>query len=170
MALHAAASGITTALTSEDAEGVEDRALVPLWAAFTGAKPLGRGLPISLGLDHSADDSPQLLVSLAIFDDKSEISFPPDTMNLLSISSNSVTADELARLALEAVDAGCALEGVVVVNPDPTDSTSGLIANDTLRLLPTRPRTEGGVDEPVVLTAHTSNALGSSERLSSREG
>ena len=51
-----------------------------------------------------------------------------DTVNLLSISPDCVTADELAQLALEAADGGFALDGVVVVNPDPSDTTSGLLA------------------------------------------
>jgi capsular polysaccharide biosynthesis protein len=170
LALHAAASGIPTVLAPEDPDEPGDRSLVPLWAAFTGAEPLGRGLPFTVGLEHIADDPPQLLVSLVLFDGTSELAFPPDTMNLLSISSNFVTADELAHLALEAVDTGCALEGVVVVNPDPADNTSGLVANDTLRLLPSRARVDAGEGDPVILAAHTGNAHASPERLSSREG
>ena len=38
-------------------------------------------------------------------------------MNVLSVSPNFLTADELAQLALAATDHGSVLEGVVVVNP-----------------------------------------------------
>ena len=170
LALHAAASGIPTALVPEDTLVPEDRSLVPLRAAFTGTEPVGRGLPFSIGLNDMGDDPPQLLVSVTVFDGTSAILAPSDTMNLLSISPNFVTADELAQLALEAVDAGSALDGVVVVNPDPTDNTSGQIADDTLRVLPSGPRADGGDNGVVHLGSRTSNANGSPERLSSREG
>ena len=71
--------------------------------------------------------------------------------------------------ALEASDGGSALDGVVVVNPDPSDTTSGLIAPDALRLLPTDAPTNGADNELVRLEALTTNANGSPERLSSRE-
>ena len=63
-------------------------------------------------------------------------------MNLLSISPNFVTADELAQLALAAADSGFVLDGVVVVNPDPTDNTTGSMKDDTVRLLPSPVRTD----------------------------
>ena len=63
---------------------------------------------------------------------------PSDAVNLLSVSANVVTDEELAHLALQATDSGLVLEGVVVVNPDPSDNTTGLIKNDTVRLLPSR--------------------------------
>jgi capsular polysaccharide biosynthesis protein len=169
LALHAAASGTPTALVPEDTAEPEDRSLVPLRAAFTGAEPVGRGLPFTIGLDDMGDDPPQLLVSIAIFDGKSATFGPSDGMNLLSISPSFVTADELAHLALEAADAGSALDGVVVVNPDPTDNTTGLIADDTLRVLPSGASAEGGHNGPARLGPRISNANGSPERLSSQE-
>ena len=142
---------------------------MPLWAAFTGAEPLGGGLPITLGLKDFGDDRPQLLLSIVVFDGKTDISSRPDTVSLLSISSNVVTADELAHLALKAFDSGSTLEGVVVVNPEPTDNTSGMLADATLRLLPARAGTDAGDDELVHLGARTSEIAVSPERLSSRE-
>ena len=47
---------------------------------------------------------------------------------LLLVSSGFVTALDLARLALAAADAGRQLCGVVVVNPDRGDASSGLVA------------------------------------------
>jgi capsular polysaccharide biosynthesis protein len=169
LAMHAAASGVSTALISEDPGQSEDRALVALWAAFTGAEPLGRGLALSLGPKDIGDDPPQLLVSIAVFDGKSEIAAPPDTVNLLSISSNRVTADELAHLALQAVDGGSTLEGVVLVNPDPIDNTSGVLPDDTLRLLPSRADADPDDDDLVNLGIRPSEANASPELLSSRE-
>ncbi len=169
LALHAAASGISTVLVAENALELQDRSLVPLWAAFTGAEPLGRGLPITLGLKDFGDDPPQLLVSIVVFDGKSDISARPDTVNLLSVSSNVVTADELAHLALKAFDGGSTLEGVAVVNPEPTDNTSGILADVSLRLLPARAGADAGDDELVHLGARTGETKVSPERLSSRE-
>jgi hypothetical protein len=63
----------------------------------------------------------------------------------LSISPNFVTADELARLVLAAADSGFVLDGVVVVNPDQTDNTTGSMRDDTLRLLPSPARTANGI-------------------------
>jgi hypothetical protein len=72
-------------------------------------------------------------------------------VNLLSISANVVTDEELAHLALQATDSGLVLDGVVVVNPDPTDNTTGFIKNDTVRLLPSRAGADGSDPELVQL-------------------
>ncbi len=88
-------------------------------------------------------------------------------MNLLSISADFVTADQLAQLALEASNGGSGLDGVVVVNPDPSDNTSGLIATDPLRLLPSEAPRNGAVSDLVRLEALTTgNGM---PELSSRE-
>ena len=139
-----------------------------LRAAFTGAEPVGRGLPFSVGPNVKGPDAAQLVVSMVVFDGESVTLAPSNTVNLLSISPDCVTADEVARLALEAADGGSALDGVVVVNPDPSDTTSGLIATDTLRLVPTDAPRNGTANELVRLEAlPTSN--GSPERYWSRE-
>ena len=103
-----------------------------------------------------------------MFDGGSATLAPSNTVNLLSISPDWVTADEVAQLALEAADGGFALDGVVVVNPDPSDTTSGLITTDALRLVPTDAPRNGTTNELVRLEALTSSN-GSPERLSSRE-
>jgi len=43
----------------------------------------------------------------------------------LALSSGFATAEELARVSIAAADAGQRIEGIVVVNPDPGDSTTG---------------------------------------------
>lgn len=168
LALHAAASGIPTALAPEYPLELGYKSLLPLWAAFTGAEPVGRGLPLSIG-QNQGDDEPQLLVSILVFDGTLDIPSSPDTVNLLSISSNVVTADELAQLALKAVDGGGALDGIVVVNPESSDKTSGLLADDTIRLMPPPFHADGGNDDPVLFVARTNSANGSPERVSGRQ-
>ena len=89
-----------------------------------------------------------------------------DALNLLSISPNFVTADELAQLALAAADSGFVLEGVVVVNPDPTDNHDRL---DEGRHGPSAavrvPVPMPVSDEEVHLGARTSQTGNSPERL-----
>ncbi len=140
LALQAAGSGTPTALFLEDPIVPGGTSLAPLRAAFTGAQPVGRDLPITLGLGDTDEAPFTLIVTVAIFDGNSANLTSSDAINLLSISPNFVTADELARLALAAADSGFVLDGVVVVNPDPTDNTTGSMRDDTLRLLPS-PRT-----------------------------
>ena len=167
LALHAAASGSPTALVPENPPALDDRPLVTLRAAFTGAEPVGRGLPFTIGPNVETADA-QVVVSMVVFDGDPATLSTSNTMNLLSISSDSVTADQLAQLALVAADGGAGLDGVVVVNPDPSDNTSGLIATDPLRLLPSEAPANGAVSEVVRFETLTA-AYGSPERLSSRD-
>ena len=82
-------------------------------------------------------------------------------MNLLSISANVVTDEELAQLALQAADSGLVLEGIVVVNPDPSDNTTGFMKTDTVRRLPSRAGAEGDDPELVVWdSCHAKPMLG----------
>jgi hypothetical protein len=147
LALQAAISGMPTALISEDITDLGDRSLAPLRAAFTGANPVGRGLPFTIGLSDSTQ--PQLVISLVVFDSKSANLTSSDAMNLLSISPNFATSDDLAQLALAAADSGFVLDGVVVVNPDPNDNTPGSMQDDAVRQLPSPPSTDLGDDELV---------------------
>ena len=111
---------------------------------------------------------PMLVVSVVVFDGESMTLTPSNAVDILSISPDFVTADQVARLALEAADGGSALGGVVVVNPDPSDTTSGRVATDALRLVPTESQRNGAISELVPLEALTTSN-GSPERLSSRE-
>ena len=144
LALQAAASGTPTVLVAEAASESEDHSLTQLRAAFATAEPVNPGLPLTLGLNDTGQDPPELVVSLVVFHDNSTVLTPSDAVNLLSISADVVTAEELAQLALQVADSGSVLEGIVVVNPDPSDNTTGLIKVDTVRRLPSRTGAEGG--------------------------
>ena len=169
LALFAAASGTPTALIPKDPIMHEDRSLTPLRASFAGAEPPGRGSPFTIGLDDLGEHLPQLLVSVAVFNGESTAPVPAGTVTLLSISPNFVTADELAQLALHTADCGSAVDGVVVVNLDPSDTTSGVVADDTLRSLRSAARTDDEDRDLVRLRARTNTVNGSSDRLSSSE-
>lgn len=55
--------------------------------------------------------------------------------NVLSVSAGEATRGDLARLALTLTDTGAFLEGIVVVNPLPHDSTAGVASNGVSHLL-----------------------------------
>ena len=69
----------------------------------------------------------------------------PDTMRttttLLGVSAGAATADQLARVAVNAAIDGREIVGILVANPEPTDSTTGQISQQTQPIrhrLPTR--------------------------------
>jgi capsular polysaccharide biosynthesis protein len=67
---------------------------------------------------------------------------------LLAVSSGAVTSESLAMLALAASDAGQPIEGILMVNPDPADSTTGSVVADADwrgLLLDTSPRATSSV-------------------------
>jgi hypothetical protein len=130
---------------------------------------VGRGLPIICEPNDKSDGPTPFQVSIVVFNDESSTLAPADTINLLSISPDSVTADQVARLALAVADSGSGLDGVVVVNPESADITSGLITDEGLRLVPSDVPTNEGDYETVRLEALTKNVNGSAKRLSSRE-
>ena len=166
LAVHSASSGTPTAIATGDSSSSTDRSLLSLRAAFAGAQRVGRGLPLKVDLGDT--DEVQVLVSIEVFDGSSSDVSSSDAMNLLSISPNFVTADELAQLSLAAADRGFALDGVVVVNPDPNDNTTGSMKDDTVRLLPTPARTDSD-DELVHLGARASQGGSSQGRFNRQE-
>jgi capsular polysaccharide biosynthesis protein len=168
LAQHAAASGIPTVLVPETPPESEDRSLTALRAAFTSAEPVNRGLPLTLGQKDTGTDLADLVVSLVVFKGNSTVLTPSDAANLLSISANVITDEELAQFALQASDSGLAIEGVVVVNPDPSDNTTGLIRHDMVRRLPSRAGADGGDHEVVHLGGLTNRASAWQPRESHR--
>lgn len=169
LALHAAASGIRTALVPEVPSESKDRSLAALWAAFTSGEPVTRGLPLTLALNDVEQDSPELIVSIAVIQSNTTALTPSNAVNLLSITPNAVSAEELAQFALQSSDRGLTLEGVVVVNPDPSDSTTGTAKTDPVRLLPSRPDTNAAEHELLHLGGLAQRASGSADRLPRRE-
>lgn len=165
LALLAAASGTPTTILSEEPVATGGNSLGSLRAVFTGAEPVGRGLSLTLGLGDTDEAQSDLVVRVAVFDGTPANMPSSEATNLLSISPNFVTADELAQLALAAADRGFVLDGVVVVNPDPTDNTTGSIRGHAVRLLPSAGRADAGSEEGGPFGARTSQAGSSPERL-----
>jgi len=133
LALHAAVNGIRTSLAPGDRPELDHGSLVALRAAFTGDEAVGQGLPLTVGAAGVAGGPLQLLVTVVVLDRTSSTVTPSDALNVISVSPNVLTADELAQLALAATDHGSVLEGVVVVNPDPADTTTGRWNDEVLR-------------------------------------
>jgi capsular polysaccharide biosynthesis protein len=170
LALHAAASGIQTALVSEDGPMSEDRSLKHLRAAFTSSVPVDRGLPLTLGLNETIQDLPEMVVSLVVFHSNSTILTQSEAVNLLSISSKVVTDEEVAHFALQAGDSGLVLEGIVVVNPDPSDNATGFTRKDTVRLLPSHASADNDDPDLVHLARPTRETSGRQGRNFRQEG
>jgi len=162
LALHAAGAEAPTALVIENSTGAADRSLTHLRAAFTGATPIGQGLPLTVGSSDDDDDQSLLLVSLVVFDGPSVSVTAPDAMNLLALSSNFATADEIAQLALAAADSGALLDGVIVVNSDPTDTTTGLTKEEAVQVFASPEPVETGSSELVHFGMRTRQAGGGS--------
>jgi capsular polysaccharide biosynthesis protein len=56
------------------------------------------------------------------------------TATIIALSAGSVTAEELARLAVAAAADDRAIDGLVVTDPDPTDRTIGRVTQSTRRI------------------------------------
>jgi capsular polysaccharide biosynthesis protein len=168
LALLAARSGTPTALLLEDSNVSGGTSLAPLRAAFNDSPPVGRGLPFTMGVGNTDEVQADLLVTVVVYDGPSANLSSSDAVNLLSISPSFVTADELAELALTTTDGGLVLDGVVVVNPDPTDDSTGSMRDDTLRLLPSIDRTEPD-GEGARIRPRTSYAESPAERLTRQQ-
>ncbi|GAA2021018.1 hypothetical protein GCM10009740_06870 [Terrabacter terrae] len=61
---------------------------------------------------------------------------PDDAVTLLAVSAGGATAEELARVALAADEAGVPLQGIVVANPDALDRTTGRLPAERAVLAP----------------------------------
>ena len=141
LALFAAGSGIPTRLVPGD-----NLVLEPLIAACATVRhpahaeqllsfdhdnetlygPLRR--PVRWGDDPVVTDA-QLVVSVVAVEplrpELSAIVGP----TILSVSSGFAVIDDLARVALASTKVGLGIDGIVVVNPDPTDSTTGSLSD-----------------------------------------
>lgn len=137
LALFAAASGIPTRLAPS-----EDPAQEPLRAACAALRfSNGVERPLTFGADDDSVDGEihptnrwssdqdsaetRLVVSVVTVDPahpELDASIGP---TVLSVSSGFAVVDDLARVALASEKVGPGLDGIVVVNPDPRDNTTG---------------------------------------------
>jgi capsular polysaccharide biosynthesis protein len=158
LAVVAATLGVTTALVPGD-----DDVMVPLRAACAARGPSGRlaelhvltspsVLPRESGLSSDREepepgsDRPELVISLVVVDRSRPEVRPFGAVNVVTVSAGFATADDLARLALAAADAGQALDGIVVVNPEPDDGTTGSTGDGEVQSVVTRVSRPSGAE------------------------
>jgi len=60
------------------------------------------------------------------------------TTTVLGVSAGAATADELARVAVNAAGDNRAITGILVADPDSADSTTGRIPHSAVRAAPRR--------------------------------
>jgi uncharacterized protein involved in exopolysaccharide biosynthesis len=137
IATFAASIGVSTMLLPD-----EDPAVVALRAACRTSHQRRPAQLLTLD-SESSDPVPvdaELVVSVsAAGQTEPELDDAARDTTLLAVSAGFATVDDLARLALAALDSGHPIEGIVVVNPDPDDSTTGGVSEAAApRRLPTQ--------------------------------
>jgi capsular polysaccharide biosynthesis protein len=144
LAVYAASLGIPTALVVGPQQDVNATAVL---RAACDAPNLSQRSRLRVGVsDHlSIDRLPgfALTVVVAVVDGEA-----PDVAattragtTILSVSAGAVTAEQLARVAASAATDGREIAGILVVDPDPADHTTGRLpqlTRPTQRRMPTR--------------------------------
>ncbi|RYP85554.1 hypothetical protein EKO23_12425 [Nocardioides guangzhouensis] len=123
LASYVASVGVETRLVA--AQSHESAAA--LWAAC-GHLIGGEVRPgLTVDTHDRDDDEAELTVVLAVVDrrDPELLELPRTAATVLAVSAGSATADDLARLAVVADDAGYWIDGIVVADPDNLDRTTG---------------------------------------------
>jgi capsular polysaccharide biosynthesis protein len=139
LALFAAGSGIPTRLAPDENVALEP--LIAACAALRGSNQVDQLL--TFGSEHDMsfgrmgrpirwDDDPALIEPHLVV---SVVAVEPSRPELnsivgptiLAVSSGFAVVDDLARVALASARAGLGIDGIVVVNPEPADSTTGLL-------------------------------------------
>lgn len=89
--------------------------------------------PARNGKNHHADDDLDLRISMIVVDrsDPQLAEAHRSDKTIVGISSGAVTAEDLARLAVLAAADHRELDGLVVLDPDPTDRTAGRVPHTT---------------------------------------
>lgn len=133
IASYAASVGIRTALVAAQPH----QAAAALWAACSreaGDEEIRPGLFLRVRPseeDGHRNDVPEehhvdLTVVLAVLDrHEPGLKVTPTPVTVLAVSPGSATAEELARVAVTADDAGRRIAGILVADPDSSDRTTG---------------------------------------------
>jgi capsular polysaccharide biosynthesis protein len=123
IASHAAALGLRTRLVPK--QGHESSSV--LWAACSSLRrndEVRPGLHVDTRRRKGLDD---LTVELVVVDRKNPqfVSLDSNSVTLLAVASSSATAEDLARTAVAAYEAGGRISGVIVADPDTLDRSTG---------------------------------------------
>lgn len=143
MASYAASAGVPTQLVPRGRHETADA----LWAAFpsSGMDEVRPGLFTGTHVDETGEVA--LRVVLAVVDrHKPQLAALPETSTtILAVSAGSATAEDLARVAVTADDAGNRIAGVLVADPDSLDRTSGHLLQHERSHQPSLPRRLTGI-------------------------
>jgi capsular polysaccharide biosynthesis protein len=147
LAVLAASLGIPTALIIGPQEEPAAAATLRTACAMPPPQPSKRPSNLQVIADDDANFSERFNVALTVFVAVVDGRTPqlPHTMRtsttVLGVSAGVVTAEQIARVAVNAAADGRGIAGILVADPEPADHTSGLIpqlARPTRHRLPTR--------------------------------
>ena len=122
LASHAASLGLQTRLVTK--QGHESSAA--LWAACSALRR-GEELRSGLYVDTRRRKGDDLTIELVVVDRRNPqfVGLDHNAVTLLAVASSSATAEDLARTAVAAYEAGGRISGVIVADPDSLDRTTG---------------------------------------------
>jgi capsular polysaccharide biosynthesis protein len=133
LAASAAAQGVATTLVVGPQPRADENTAA-LRSAVAGHPPKRAGLQVAVADDGVLCPSPgaALTVVVSVVDPTSEPDRTPRTgATLLGVAAGSVTAEQLAIVASRAAAHGSPIDGVIVADPEPTDSTTGRVPQVT---------------------------------------
>lgn len=143
IAVFVASMGIQTSLVLGPQQDPNATATLAAACGGTAATPSGRPVNMRLGSGVDRQSGAALTVVVATVDGKA-----PDltgtmrtTATVLGVSAGGTTAEQLARVAVNAARDGREITGILVADPDPTDPTTGSVPQaerPTHRRMPTR--------------------------------
>jgi len=145
LAVFAASQGIPTTLVIGPQQDVKVTATLRTACAVPPPASSKRMSRLRTAVvDNDVDMQPDggLTIVVAVVDDQSPQ--PLDTVRtavtVLGVSAGAATAEQLARVAMSAAVGGRDISGILVANPEPSDRTTGRVAQlpRTHRMLPTR--------------------------------
>jgi capsular polysaccharide biosynthesis protein len=125
MASFAAGMGISTTLLAGDHYAIETLRAA---CAISAQAPPPEALLSFVRPDAADSSTPRshLTITVAAVDQRRpHFEMTGRDLVLIALSAGVATSDDLARLALAAADAGTNLDGIIVVNPDDHDYTTG---------------------------------------------
>ncbi len=129
VAVFAASLGIPTALIVDPLQDSTATATLCAACGASSTTPMGRAynMRVSVGDRDESGRAAALTVLVTVVDEKAPQ--VPDLMQttatVLAVTAGATTAEQLARVAVATANEGREISGILVADPDPTDSTTG---------------------------------------------
>jgi hypothetical protein len=130
VAVFAASLGIPTALIVDPLQDSTATATLCAACGASSAAPMGRAynMRVSVGDRDEAGRPPAALTVLVTVVDEKAPQVPDllaTTATVLAVTAGATTAEQLASVAVATANEGREISGILVADPDPTDSTTG---------------------------------------------